>query len=163
MQARTSLICLLAVAGISVCGYASAEIYKWTDKDGRVHYSDRPAGQGSSERVHIETVPAGGGDSPAVEDAVTTLSGETKPALESQPLDVVMYATKTCGYCRKARAFLTQRGINWNEIDIESSEQAKNEFKSRGGKGVPLIFINGQPVRGFDEARWQSVFSRYGY
>jgi glutaredoxin len=158
MQARTSLIRLFAVAGMLACVQVSAEMYKWTDKDGRIQYSDRPAAQGSSERVHINTVPAG---SSAGAGAVT--SGETKSETEKQPLDVVLYATKTCEYCLKTREFFTQRGISWNEIDIESSAQAQNEFKNRGGKGVPLVFINGEPVRGFSEERLQSVLSRYGY
>ena len=63
---------------------------------------------------------------------------------------VVMYATKTCGYCARARQYFSRRGIEWKEIDIESSEEAAAKFAALGGVGTPLIFIDDKRIAGFD-------------
>lgn len=47
----------LAIWSITACMLASicqAEVYKWTDENGRVHYGDRPQGS-ESEKLDIKT------------------------------------------------------------------------------------------------------------
>jgi glutaredoxin len=152
---------LLIVLGLLSAGSASAEIYKWTDENGAVHFSDKAPAQVRSESVHIDARP--GFDVPAQDTGGPEAPAEAPAAKKKQALDVVMYATKTCGYCRKARAFFSERGIAWQEVDIESSSAAHDEFKSKGGQGVPLIFINGQRVQGFSKENMQAVVGQYGY
>ena len=44
----------LAAFAITASGGAFADgIYKWTDKDGNVHYGDRPSGEPTEERLQI--------------------------------------------------------------------------------------------------------------
>lgn len=62
-----------------------------------------------------------------------------------------MYATKTCGYCVKARAWFTNRGVAWEERDVETSATANAEWKALGGQGTPLLVINGKRILGFSE------------
>ena len=50
IAALATVICLLTVSS------ANAEIYKWTDADGNVHYGDRPVGDGMSENAQVEVV-----------------------------------------------------------------------------------------------------------
>lgn len=154
---------LLIIGLILASAPGTAQVYMWTDEKGRVHYSDKPRAGGTSESVIIEVQPAA--EMPATEAAVPGASAidSSLPKPARQPIDVVMYATKTCGYCARARSFFNQRGIRWQEIDIESSQAAREEFKRKGGQGVPLFFINGQRVRGFSEERMQAVVAEYGY
>jgi len=74
------------------------------------------------------------------------------PAKQAQH-NVVMYTTKSCGYCAHARQYFTERGIRWTEIDIESSAAAAAKFEALGGIGTPLIFIDEQRIMGFDRQR----------
>lgn len=62
---------------------------------------------------------------------------------------IVMYATQTCGYCAKARAWFTEHKLQWDERDIEASASARAEWKSLGGVGTPLIVVNGKRFAGF--------------
>jgi len=64
--------------------------------------------------------------------------------------DVVLYATSWCGYCRATRELLGQLGVPYKEFDIENSKQGKQEYKGLNGKGVPLLLINGEIVRGYN-------------
>jgi len=63
---------------------------------------------------------------------------------------VVLYATSWCGYCEKTRELLKHSDIEYLEYDIESSAQGKQEFDKLGGKGIPLVLINGRVVEGYD-------------
>lgn len=47
-----AIMLTLAVSGVAV----AADIYKWVDEDGNVHYGDKPVSNGS-ERVAIESRP----------------------------------------------------------------------------------------------------------
>ena len=47
------LVFVMAAAG----SLSASEIYKWTDEDGNVHYSDRPTSSASTERLAIRSGP----------------------------------------------------------------------------------------------------------
>ncbi len=66
---------------------------------------------------------------------------------------VTMYSTEWCGYCAKMRAFMERRNIAYDDLDIEKSVQAKRNFEALGGKGVPLLVVNKQVVRGYSPDR----------
>lgn len=70
---------------------------------------------------------------------------------------VVMYTTKSCGYCVRARQYFTERGIRWTEIDIEDSAKAVAAFEALGGRGTPLIFIGKQRIVGFDQEKIEAA------
>jgi glutaredoxin len=74
---------------------------------------------------------------------------------------VVMYATATCPYCAKARAYFTQHGIRWEERDIEASTGAEAEWKAKGGVGTPLILIDDAAINGFDQPKLDGALSKY--
>lgn len=75
---------------------------------------------------------------------------------------IVMYATQTCGYCAKARAYFKTRGLRWEERDIETSAQAKQEWKTLGGLGTPLILVDEEKVNGFHQARLDTLLAKHG-
>lgn len=91
-------------------------------------------------------------------------AGEAAPAAKgaakAQP-DIVMYATQSCGYCKKARQFFTARNVTWREIDIDSSDAAQNEWKARGGMGTPLIFIGSTRIEGYMESKMDEALAQY--
>ena len=63
---------------------------------------------------------------------------------------VTIYTTDWCGYCKKAKAHMHARGIAYTEHDIEKDQVSYEEFKRRGGNGVPLIVVRDKVMRGFD-------------
>ena len=75
--------------------------------------------------------------------------------------DIIMYATESCPYCRKARDYFTAHHVSWREIDIDGSAQAKAEWEARNGKGTPLIFIDGQRIDGFVQSKLDSALAAY--
>ncbi|MBX8468768.1 MULTISPECIES: glutaredoxin family protein [unclassified Pseudomonas] len=63
---------------------------------------------------------------------------------------VVLYATDWCGYCKQTKRFLDQKGIPFKEFDIEKDTEARKAYEALGGRGIPLIDVNGTLIRGFD-------------
>jgi glutaredoxin 3 len=63
-----------------------------------------------------------------------------------------MYATSWCPHCARARALFEEKGVGFEEIDIEAVPQARGEMIKKSGSGtVPQIFIGETHVGGCDE------------
>lgn len=65
----------------------------------------------------------------------------------------ILYATKWCGYCKKARSLLNENNISFYEYDIEKSQEGAKQHKSLGGKGIPVLLINGEVIKGYNPSR----------
>ena len=65
--------------------------------------------------------------------------------------DVVMYCTQWCPACRRARAFFTQYGISFVEIDIARNREAAARVRSwaNGNETTPTFQVKGQVVVSF--------------
>lgn len=67
-------------------------------------------------------------------------------------LRVVMYTTSWCPHCARARGLLEEKGVAFEEIDIDAAPQARGDMiKKSGSDSVPQIFIGGTHVGGCDE------------
>ena len=64
-----------------------------------------------------------------------------------------MYATAWCPYCARARRLLQSKGVDLEEIDVESVSGARAEMirRSGGRRTVPQIFIGDRHVGGSDD------------
>ena len=66
--------------------------------------------------------------------------------------DVQVYTTRICPYCIAAKRLLTARGVSFVEIDVTGdSEKRAWLVGATGRRTVPQIFIDGQPIGGFDD------------
>ena len=72
------------------------------------------------------------------------------PSAGAQSGEVILYATEWCGYCAKARELLAADGISYREIDIEKDSAGRQAYQALGGRGVPLLDVRGQIVRGYN-------------
>lgn len=66
---------------------------------------------------------------------------------------VKIYSTGTCPICVKTKAFLTKRGIDYEEVRIDLDSAAMREFSvvTNGARTVPQILIEGKCIGGFTE------------
>ena len=65
--------------------------------------------------------------------------------------DVTVYSTPTCPFCIKLKAWLKDKGVGFEDIDV-SQDQAKAQemIRKSGQMGVPQIEIGGKIIVGFD-------------
>jgi glutaredoxin 3 len=76
-------------------------------------------------------------------------------------MDVIVYTSPTCPYCRMVKELLSQRGISFEERDVSrNSSYAQELVRSTGQMGVPVTIINGQVVVGFDRGRLEQLITQ---
>ena len=63
---------------------------------------------------------------------------------------VVMLATSWCPYCAKARRYLQKRQVDYCEYDIDQSPTGQALHRRSGHPGIPVIFIDGRVIAGYD-------------
>ena len=67
---------------------------------------------------------------------------------------VKVYSTSTCSYCVRAKQFLKENNIAFEDIDVASNEVAGEEMiRISGQMGVPVLDIEGTFIVGFDRER----------
>lgn len=54
--------------------------------------------------------------------------------------------------CEQVKEFLSREKYAFTERNVEEDDQAYRELIARGFRTVPLTIINGQPVKGFNQA-----------
>lgn len=93
-------------------------------------------------------------------DGIASLLTPRSVLAASYPEEVVLFSTSWCGYCRKAREYLNSNGIAHVEYDIEKSSEGKRQFAELGGRGVPLILVGNQEIRGWNPAALKAALAR---
>ena len=95
-----------------------------------------------------------------------TAEGNAGPTLASN--DVIIYGASWCGACRSAARYLSQRGVPFEEKDIEREPGARAEMneKARAAgvrpRGIPVIDFRGNILAGFDQRRIDRLIAQTG-
>lgn len=148
MKARLLLLALLFATT------AYAQTYRWVDKDGKVHYGDRPpasaAGQVQERRL----------GAPAADK---TLPYGVQQAVASFP--VTLYVSADCGDgCTEGRDYLKSRGIPFSEKSVATSEGIEALKKLAGGEAVvPVLMVGAKSAKGWLQGDWQHLLDAAGY
>lgn len=65
---------------------------------------------------------------------------------------VVVYTKENCPYCNMAKQLLTAKKVSFDEIRVDSDTQKLAEMiRLSNRRTVPQIFINDQPIGGYDD------------
>jgi glutaredoxin len=74
-------------------------------------------------------------------------------------MNVKIYSTGWCSFCRAQKAYLDAQGVKYEDINIETDEKSADEMMHLSGQtGVPFTVITGADgqqtsVLGFDQPR----------
>lgn len=150
------LSCLPLMLAVLVAAPVEAEMYRWVDEDGTVHFSDR-APEGEAERIELEPINAVA----PVDGSEPHETGEsTRSGSSARTARVTMYSTSWCGYCRQAREYFRAERIPFTEHDIEESASARAAYDRLGAGGVPLIKVGERTMNGFSVGRFERFYRR---
>ena len=65
---------------------------------------------------------------------------------------IIMYSTRFCPYCVRARSLLQDKGVAFTDIGVDGRPDLRGEMMQRSGRQtVPQIWIGQHHVGGFDE------------
>lgn len=145
---------LLFLCSLFLVVHAQAgEMYRSVDKDGKVHYGDRPlANTDAVERLKSVNDPA----------ADDSLPYETLKAKENFP--VILYVFSDCMKpCQEARDLLSKRGIPFTEKNLLSQEEIDAFRKSSGSAMLPTLGVGKSWLSGFLAEQWNKELDLVGY
>lgn len=127
---------------------ASSEIFKWVDERGNTHFTDTPPENQQVEQVELKIN--------------TYTSVEITPLVErlGKKGKVVMYTATWCGICKKAKSYFVANHIPHVTYDVEHSSIGKMDFKSLGGKSVPIIILGKNRMNGFTVAKFEQAYKK---
>jgi glutaredoxin len=132
---------------------AQAQLYRWTDEAGNVHFSDRIPPSGA-KNVQKKFVPAQTSSAP--------LPYALQQAVGNFP--VTLYTSKEClDTCARARELLDKRGVPYSEVIVtDKSDLAKLKSVS-GDHAVPVMTVGREVYKGFESGRYKVALDTAGY
>ena len=78
---------------------------------------------------------------------------------DNSEVQVDIYVTSWCPYCKKAIAYLDAKGVKYNKYDIEKdlSAAARKKALAPDYSGIPLAVIYGKTIKGFSRKRYSAA------
>lgn len=70
---------------------------------------------------------------------------------------VIMYSTRWCPYCHKAREYFKRHQFSYVEYDIEASATNLDNLRALNGNGVPLILVGNRRMQGFTPQSFEAL------
>ena len=66
---------------------------------------------------------------------------------------ITIYTTELCPYCSMAKRLLTQKGVQFKEIDVGGNSALREEMRMKAGgrHTVPQIWIGDRHIGGCDD------------
>lgn len=65
---------------------------------------------------------------------------------------ITIYSTSWCQFCKLAGRYLSEKGLEFNEINIEEESISRDDLvKLTGRRSVPQIIVDGKPIGGYED------------
>jgi len=74
---------------------------------------------------------------------------------------VVIYSTPTCPYCRRAKQYFKEKGVDFTDYNVAADRKLAEEMIHRSGQmGVPVIIIDDEVLIGFNQALLDKLLAK---
>jgi glutaredoxin 3 len=100
---------------------------------------------------------------PAPPDTPPPAPAPTTPSWQEarDRVHVVVYTTGWCPHCKRAKAWMDESGVSYEERNIESSAQNAEENRALNPRGsIPTFDVDGDVMVGFSEANLVAMIER---
>ena len=75
-------------------------------------------------------------------------------------MNIKIYTTSTCFYCKKAKAYFEEHDIEYEEYDVAENLTKRQEMLDISGQmGIPVIDIDGNIIIGFDKNKIKKLIA----
>jgi glutaredoxin len=142
---RCAILVILAVASST----AAAQIYRWTDQNGKVHISDTPPPPGAK---NVQKRPA------------TAAQPSEPDAQQGKKSTVTLFSTPACGEsCSSARQLLNTRGVPFREVSVVDENSMEELMKMVGADAVPSLVVGSAVQQGFRVSAYHAMLDAAGF
>ena len=140
----------LLLALLLLPALVQAQLYRWIDDSGKVHYSDQAPVSGA-KNVQKKSAARS-------QEAPPSLPYALRQAVKNYP--VTLYTSVTCKPCAEARELLHKRGIPYTDVDVSDADTLE---KLTGATGVPVLTVGRDTYTGFESGAYQTALDIAGY
>jgi glutaredoxin len=71
---------------------------------------------------------------------------------------ITVFSTKTCGYCKVVKQYLTTKGKEYQVVDLEDNPEIRQSlFEKTGALTVPITQIGEEYIVGWNRSRFAEV------
>jgi glutaredoxin len=157
VRAMAGLLMITAVAA------DGATVYRSAGPDGQTVYSDKPSADAKNvKKLDFADLPA-----TPLPASVLKYRDELQKSMQkrlaegamSLPAGTVLFSAKWCGYCTRAKAYLAEKRIAYQEHDIDTPEGMRAYVAAGGSRGVPVLLYKSEKVQGFSRAAYDTLFA----
>lgn len=76
-------------------------------------------------------------------------------------MNIKLYSKPLCGWCQEAKAYLKQRGLPFEDIDVGKDPTAYAEMQRLSGQTyVPTIVVDGKVLADFDVTQLEAFLAK---
>jgi glutaredoxin len=143
---------MLLLATLLCTASASAQMYKWKDAQGVVHFTDMPPAS-AQDKAEVRTY--------APADSGPALPYELAQAAHAHP--VTLYTASSCAPCDQARSFLQQRGIPYAEKSVKTADDRQTLKEAGSDAKLPLLLVGHSTFVGFAAGAWKEALDAAHY
>ena len=157
MRARLSIFATLGVMAIASIGADAQQMYRWVDKDGRVHYTQNPPPRDAAKSIEQRRL-----NPVRPPDGSEQIPFSVRQAVENFP--VTLFTSPDCPRgCAEARVLLAKRGVPYREVSVTDPASRDVLQKATGDTQVPSMLVGRSVEKGFEEGAFNSVLDTAGY
>jgi glutaredoxin 3 len=85
-----------------------------------------------------------------------------KPEAKQTNQKVIVYSTESCPWCHKAKDFLKEEGIPYEDINVAEDQKAREDMIEKSGQmGVPVLDVFGTVIVGFDKEAIEAALAKH--
>jgi len=135
---------------------AHAQLYRWTDAQGRVHVTDTLPPPNAKNVQKMGAGPASTSAAPApLEPYALTVVRKQYP--------IKLYSTPGCDACDDARKLLNARGLPFDEVSVTTDQQIAELKQVANTNSVPVMLVGSTVQRGYEEGAYNKLLDAAGY
>ena len=130
--------------------------------DGQTVYSDKPPHDTKNvKKLDFADLPATALPASVLRNA-RRAPEEHAEAVSGGPhlsAGTVLFTAKWCGYYARAKAYLAEKRIPYQEHDIDTPEGMRAYVAAGGSRGVPVLLYKTEKVRDFSRPAYDTLFA----
>jgi glutaredoxin len=152
------ILIAFSLLAFSLAAAAAPTLYRWTDKNGDVHYSDTAPPADAKTVQKLGAAGQGAGEAPSAIDQ----SYAMQLAVKNFP--VTIYTSKQCGKpCKEGLDYLNKRGIPFTEKVVATPDEMAALIKLAGAPRVPVLVVGIDVQKDYNEQDWSEALDTAGY
>jgi glutaredoxin len=156
MRAWMGVIAALGIYTLQSWDAGAQQLYRWVDKDGRVHYTQVPPPRGAAKNVQPRNLGSG---SPVESSEPSYV---LQQAMKNYP--VMFYTAPNCKEgCPETRQLLDRRGVPYREINVADQRTSDALKTATGDNNVPALVVGSRIQVGYVPQAMQNLLDAAGY